>query len=115
MSTLVATFINGCSSIVKEADKHTLKYGGQKALGFISGVICEYFGSASSILIIKSAKIFHSVFSGVLNVVEFCASTPINMLEIKIFGRPVIIEDEGFDLFSENPDPLNAVEKLLKK
>ena len=118
---LVATFGGGWSSIVKEAGKQTLKYGGRKALGCITGVVCGYFGSASIILITKSAKIVkcakicHSACSGGLDVAELCASTPINILEIGIFGRPVVIEGEGFDLFSKNPDPLDDVEKLFKK
>lgn len=105
----------------KEAGKQTLKYGSRKALGYITGVVCGYFGSASIILITKSAKIVkcakicHSVCSGGLDVAELCASAPINILEIGIFGRPVVIEGEGFDLFSNNPDPLDDVEKLFKK
>ena len=57
--------------------------------------------------------------TGGLDVAELCASAPINILEIGIFGRPVVIESEGFDLFSKNPDPLDDVvddvEKLFKK
>ena len=117
---LVATFGGGWSFIVKEAGKQTLKYGGRKALGCITGVVCGSFGSASIILITKSAKIVkcakicHSACSSGLNVAELCASTPINILEIGIFGRPVVIESEGFDLFSKNPDSLDDVEKLFK-
>ena len=120
-AALVATFGGGWSSIVKEAGKQTLKYGGRKSLGCITGVVCGYFGSASIILITKSAKIVkcakicHSACSGGLDVAELFASAPINILEIGIFGRPVVIEGEGFDLFSKNPDPLNDVEKFFKK
>jgi hypothetical protein len=120
-TALVATFGDGWSSVVKKAGKQTLKYGGRKTLGCITGIICGYFGSASIVLITKShkivkcAKICHSACSGVLDVAELCASAPINILEIGIFGRPVVIEGEGFDLFSNNPDPLDDVEKLLKK
>ena len=107
-AALVTTFGGGWSSVVKEAGRQTLKYGGRKALGCITGVVCEYFGSASIILITKSAKvakyakICHSACSGGLDVAELCASAPINILEIGIFGRPVVIEGEGFDLFSKN-------------
>ena len=120
-AALVATFGGGWSSVVKEAGRQTLKYGGRKALGCITGVVCGYFGSASIILltkstkIIKCAKICHSACSGGLDVAELCASAPINLLEIGIFGRPVVIEGEGFDLFSNNPDPLDDIEKLLNK
>jgi len=120
-AALVATFGGGWASVVKEAGKQTLKYGGRKALGCITGVVCGYFGSASFIILTKSkkivkyAKVCHSACSGGLDVAELCASAPINLLEIGIFGRPVVIEGEGFDLFSNNPDPLSDVEKLLKK
>jgi hypothetical protein len=120
-AALVATFGVGWSSVVKEAGKQTLKYGGRKALGCITGVVCGYFGSASIILLTKSAKVIkcakvcHSACSGGLDVAELCASAPINILEIGIFGRPVVIEGEGFDLFSKNPDPIDDVEKLFKK
>jgi len=115
-AALTATFGGGWSSVVKEAGKQTLKYGGRKALGCITGVVCGYFGSASIILITKSAKVVkcakicHSACSGGLDVAELCASAPINILEIGIFGRPVVIEGEGFDLFSKNPDPIGDVE-----
>jgi hypothetical protein len=120
-AALVATFGGGWSSVVKEASKQTLKYGSRKALGCITGVVCGYFGSASVVLITKSAKVVkcaktcHSVCSGGLDVAELCASAPINLLEIGIFGRPVVVEGEGFDLFSKNPDPIDDVEKLFKK
>ena len=116
---LGATFGGGWAAVMKEASKQSLKYGGRKALGCISGVICGYFGSASIILItkstkiIKGAKVCHSVCSGVLDVAELFAAAPINMVEIFIFGRPVILEDGGFDLFSNDADPVEAVEKLL--
>lgn len=109
---LITTFGGGWSSVIKEAGKHTLKYGGRKALGCITGVICGYFGSASIVLITKStkiikcAKVCHSICSGGLDVAELCASAPINMVEIAIFGRPVVVEGQGFDLFSNNPDPI---------
>ena len=120
-AALAATFVGGWSSVVKEAGKQTLKYGGRKALACMTGVVCGYFGSASIILITKSAKVVkcakicHSACSGGLDVAELCASAPINILEIGIFGRPVVIEGEGFDLFSKNPDPIDDVEKLFKK
>ena len=56
-AALATTFGGGWSSVVKEAGRQTLKYGGRKALGCITGVVCGYFGSASIILITKSAKI----------------------------------------------------------
>ena len=120
-AALVGTFGGGWSSVVREAGKHTLKYGGRKALGCITGVVCGYFGSASIILITKSAKIIkcakvcHSICSGGLDVAELCASAPINILEIGIFGRPVVIEGQGFDLFSKDTDPIKDVEGLFKK
>lgn len=116
---LTITFGGGWAAVMKEAGKQSLKYGSRKALGCITGVICGYFGSASIILItkstkiIKGAKVCHSVCSGGLDVAELCAAAPINMIEILIFGRPVILEGEGFDLFSKDPDPVEAVEKLL--
>ena len=118
---LATTFGSGWTSVMKEAGKHCLKYGGRKALGCITGVICGYFGSASIILITKStriikcAKVCHSACSGGLDVAELCASAPINMVEILIFGRPVIIEGGGFDLFSKDADPVEDIEKLFKK
>merc|ERR1712176_1742238 len=95
-AALVTTFGGGWSSVIKETGRQTLKYGGRKTLGFITGVVCGYFGSASLILLTKSAKvakyakICHSACSGGLDVVELCASAPINILEIGIFGRPVL-------------------------
>ena len=120
-AALATTFGGGWSSVVKEAGRQTLKYGGRKALGCITGVVCGYFGSASIILITKSAKvakyakICHSACSGGLDVAELCASAPTNILEIGTFRRPVVIEGEGFDLFSKNPDPIDDVEKFFKK
>ena len=105
---------------MKEASKQTLKYGGRKALGCITVVICGYFGSASITLVTKStkivkcAKVCHSVCSGGLDVAELCASAPINMVEIAIFGRPVVIEGQGFDMFSKDADPMDDIERLLK-
>lgn len=63
--------------------------------------------------IVKCAKVCHSVCSSGLNVAELCASAPINVLEIGIFGRPVIIEGEGFDLFSKDSDPIEDAENIL--
>jgi hypothetical protein len=120
-AALAATFGGGWSAVMKEAGKHTLKYGGRKALGCITGVVCGYFGSASVVLLTKSAKVVkcakvcHSVCSGGLDVAELCASAPINMVEIAIFGRPVVIEGQGFDLFSKDTDPVEDMEKLFKK
>jgi hypothetical protein len=100
---------------MKEAGKHCLRYGGRKALGCMTGVVCGYFGSASLVLITKStriikcAKICHSACSGGLDVAEFCASAPINIVEIAIFGRPVIMEGGGFDLFSRDADPIDEI------
>jgi hypothetical protein len=105
-AALVATFGGGWYSIVKEAGKQTLKYGGQTQLGCITWVVCGYFNSASIVILTKStklikyAKVCHSVCSGGLDLAELCASAPINILEIGIFGRPVVIEGGGFDLFS---------------
>lgn len=119
-AALLATFGGGWSSVIKEAGKHTLEYGGRKALRCITGVVCGYFGSASIILltksvkIIKCAKVCHSVCSGGLDVEELCASAPINMVEIAIFGRPVIIEGQGFDIFSKDTDPVEDIEKFSK-
>ena len=44
---LATTFDGGWSSIMKKAGKQSLKYGGRKALGCITGVVCGDFGSAS--------------------------------------------------------------------
>lgn len=120
-AALVGTFGAGWSSVMKDAGKHALRYGGRKALGCITTVVCGYFGSASIVLITKSAKVIkcakmcHSACSGGLDVAELCASAPINMIEIVIFGRPVIMENQGFDLFSTDPDIVEDVEKLFKK
>lgn len=109
---LATTLGGGWSSVMKEAGKQSLKYGGRKALGCITGVVCRYFSSASIVLITKSPKIIkyvkvcHSACSGSLDVAELCASAPINMVEIAIFGKPVIIEGQGFDLFSKDADPV---------
>jgi hypothetical protein len=109
------TFGSGWSTVMKEAGKHCLRYGGRKALGCMTGVVCGYFGSASLVLITKStriikcAKICHSACSGGLDVAEFCASAPINIVEIAIFGRPVILEGGGFDLFSRDADPIDEI------
>ena len=117
---LTATFGGGWSSVIKEAGKQTLKCGGRKALGCITGVICGYFGSASIILVTKSAKVVqfakvcHSACSGGLDVAGLCASAPINMVEIGIFGRPVVIEGQGFDMFSKDTDPVEDIESLFK-
>ena len=87
----------------------------------MEGVVCGYFGSASRILFTKSAevikctKICHSACFGSLDIIELYASTPINVLEIAVFGGQVVIEGEGLDLFSKDSDPLDKVDKLLKK
>lgn len=118
---LSVTFGGGWSSVVKEAGNHSLKYGGRKALGCITGVVCGYFGTASIVLITKStkvikcAKLCHSACSGGLDVAELCAAAPINGIEIAIFGRPVIIEDQGFDLFSTDADPVKGILSILEK
>jgi hypothetical protein len=118
-----ATFGGGWHSVIKEAGKQSLKYGGRKALGAITGLVCAYFGSASIVLltnsgkVIKCAKICHSVCSGGLDVAELCATTPVHALEIVIFGRPVLLKDgKGFDLFaSGKTDPISDVASLLDK
>ena len=104
---LVITSGGGLTSVIKETGKQNLKYGGRKALGCLSWVVCGYFGFASIMLITKSAKIIkgakicHSVCSGGLDIAELRASAPINMVKILVFGRLVILkESEGFDLFS---------------
>ena len=56
--------------------------------------------------IIKFAKVCHSDCSSGLDVAELCASAPINMVEIVIFGRPVVLESQGFDMFSKDTDPV---------
>ena len=120
-AALTATFVGGWSAVINEARKQTLKYGGRKALGCITGVICGYFGSAAIIIITKAlkvlrcAKVCHSVCSGGLDVAELCAAAPINMVEIAIFGRPVVIEGQGFDMFSKDNDPIEDIENILKK
>lgn len=117
------TFGGGWRSVVKEAGKQTLKYGGRKPLGAATGLVCGYFGSAAVVLVTKSAKVIkcakicHSICSGGLDVAELCATTPIHVVEIAIFGRPVFLEEgEGFDLFENGEcDPISDVEKLFKK
>ena len=119
--SLAATFGGGWTSVIKEAGKQSLKYGSRKALGSITGIICGYFGSASIILVtkslkvIKGAKICHSLCSGTMDVAELCASAPIHIVEIAIFGRPVVIEGQGFNLFSKDSDPIDDVQKLFEK
>ena len=118
---LVTTFGDGWSSVMKEAGKQSLKYGGRKALGCMTGIACGYLGSASIILVTKSskiirgAKICHSIYSGGLDITELCASISVNMIEILVFGRPVILkEGEGLDLFSKGPsDPIEDLQKLM--
>ena len=126
-TAMTVTFGGGWRSVIKEAGKQSLKYGGRKALGAVTGIVCTYFGSASILLItksakvIKSAKVCHSVCSGGLDIAELCATAPINGIEIFIFGRPVLLEEgQGFDLFSNGEnDPIddvaNAAEKLFNK
>ena len=120
-AALLATFVDSWTSVVKEVTKQTLKYGGRKALSYITTLVCGYFGSASIILITKSTKVVkyaktcHSICFDGFNIAELCASAPINMLEIAIFEKPVMIESDGFDSFSKNSDPINNIEKLFKK
>ena len=45
---------------------------------------------------------------------ELWASAPMNIVEILLFGRPVIIEGGGFDLFSKDPDLVEDIENLFK-
>jgi hypothetical protein len=92
-----------------------LKYGGRKALGILTGLVCGYFGSAEVVLITNSsrfvsgAKCVHSICSGGLDLAELCATTPMHAVEIVIFGRPVILDEgQGFDLFCSSPsDPID--------
>lgn len=126
-TAMTVTFGGGWHSVIKEAGKQSLKYGGRKALGAATGLVCTYFGTASillltkSVKIIKCAKICHSVCSGGLDIAELCATTPVHSIEILIFGRPVILEEgQGFDLFAKGEtDPIdelaNAAEQLFKK
>jgi len=37
------------------------------------------------------------------------------MIEIAIFGRPVIIEGQRFGLFSNDADPIEDLQNILKK
>lgn len=46
---------------------------------------------------------------------ELCASAPINKLEIALLGRPVVIEGQGFDIFSKDTDPVKDRENLFKR
>ena len=122
-SALTLTFGGGWKSVMKEAGKQSLKYGGRKALGAVSGVVCGYFGSASIVLItkapkvIKCAKICHSACSGGLDIAELCATAPIHALEVVIFGRPVLLKDgQGFDLFAPGEcDPISDVTDMFFK
>ena len=50
-AALVAAFGGGWVSVMKEAGKQSLKYGGRKALGCLTGVVCRDFGSASIVKI----------------------------------------------------------------
>lgn len=101
-----------------------LVYGSRKALGAISGVVFGYLGTTSIVLITKSAKIVkyakvcHEICSVGLDIAKLCAGTPIHVLEILIFGRPVILDKGGFSLFQEiheNSDPLDDLKQLFKK
>ena len=80
-------------------------------------MVCGCFGSVSSRIptksakVMKCAKVCHSVCSGVLDVAELCALDSINVLEIGIFGKPIVTEGEGFYLFSKDPDPINDIEE----
>lgn len=105
---MIVTFGGGWHSVIKEAGRQSLKYGDRKALGAVTGLVCAYFGSASIVLITKSAKVIkwvkvgHSICSGGLDIAELCATAPINALEILIFGRPALLQEgQGFDLFSK--------------
>lgn len=118
---LATTFGGGWSSVIEEAGKQSLKYGDRKVLGCITVVVYGSFGSTSIVLITKSTKIikcvkvFHSSCWRGLDIAELCASAPINMVEIAIFGRPVIIKGQGFDLFSKDADPVEDLQNILKK
>ena len=120
-TAMVVTFGGGWWSVMIEASKQTLRYGGRKALGAATGLVCGYFGSTSIILVTKSvkvvkcAKICHELCSGGLDIAELCATTPIHLVEIAIFGRPVLVrEGDGFSLFSTGPsDPVKEIEKLF--
>jgi len=57
----------------------------------------------------------YSTCFGGLDLAEFFASVPINMVEILRFERPVIIEGNGFYLFSKDVNPVEGIEKLSKK
>jgi len=100
------TFCDGWRSVVKEAGKQTFKYGGRKALGAATGLVCGYFSSTALVLATKSvkvitcAKICHSVCSVGLDIVELCATTLIYVVEIASFGRPVLLEEVKQDLIS---------------
>lgn len=114
---ITITFGKSWRSVIKEAEKQSLKYDGRKALGAVTGLVCTYFGSATVVLITKStriikcAKICHSVCSGGLDIAELCATMPIHAFEIIIFGRPVLLkDDQGFDLFSNGKtNPIDDV------
>jgi hypothetical protein len=55
----------------------------------------------------------HSVCSGGLDIAELCASTPIHMVGIIVFGRLVILqESNGFDLFSNGK--CNSIKDMNK-
>ena len=90
---LAVTFDARWHSVIKECGKQSLKYEARKYLNFMSSVLFGYFGSASIVLLTKSAKlikgvkILHSACSGRLDIAELYFSTPINIIEIAIFGR----------------------------
>ena len=52
---------------------------------------------------------YHSVCSENLDVAELCALLSINIVGIAIFRRLLIIEGQGFDLLSQDADPIGAL------
>lgn len=68
-----------------------------------------------SVKIIKCAKICHSMCSKALDLLELSFSMFINLLEIAIFGRSVVIEGQRFDLFLKDSDPLKDIDNFFKK
>ena len=98
-----------------------MKYGARKSLGCISTVVSTYFATAFIVFLIKSTKIvknaicIHSLCSRGLDIAEFYFSTPINIFKISIFDSPVIIENQGFNSFSnsEEVDVLSEIEDFI--
>lgn len=117
---MATTFGGGWRSVLKEAGKQSLKYGGRKALGAVTTIVCGYFGSVGIVLLTKStrvvkyAKICHSVCSGGLDIAELCASTPILAIEILVFGRPALLKaGQGFDAFEMGE--IDPIDKFFDK